>query len=70
VNSELILIGSWSEREPRGGADWERLVKTGRKSPKEGSVIGGSRGGGDPQEGDCSVQVDFGSEGKGECTVG
>ena len=41
MNGELVLVGGGAEREPRGGADWERLVEPGRKGGKEGGVIDG-----------------------------
>jgi len=69
MNGELVLIESGSEMEPRGGANWERFVETDRKSHAEGSVIGGRRGGGEPQEVDCYVRVDFGRRGEGESTI-
>jgi len=67
MDGELILIRGGPEREPWGGADWERFVETG---PKDKSVIRRRRGEEDPQEGDRSIRIDFGRKGEGKSTVG
>jgi len=55
MDGKLVFIGGRPEREPREEADREGFVQACRQGTKEGSVIGGRRGGRDPQEGDRTI---------------
>ena len=50
MDGELVFIGGWPVREPQGGANREGFVQACCQGTEEGSVVGGRRRGGDPQE--------------------
>ena len=39
MNGKLVLVGGGSEGQPRGRADWERLVEWRCQGGEEGSVV-------------------------------
>ena len=63
---KLVFVGGGSKRQPRGGADRERLVEARRQCRENGRIVRGGGGRVNPKECNRTVGVDFGSEGEGE----